>query len=92
MNESVIPWQVKAIATIGIPAAIAIYLVFILANRIESSVLSVQGELQRHAVDSSYMIKQNDSFINQLNSIKQIMQQTCANTARTSEDRRNCFR
>jgi hypothetical protein len=45
-----------------------------------------------HSLDSSYLIKQNDSFISQLQAIKQIMQQTCANTARSSEDRSNCFR
>ena len=78
------PWWVQAIYKVGIPSAIAIFLIWALVTRIDVEILEIRENLRLHAVDSSYIIKNT-------NNLQQILQRICVNTSETNEERSACF-
>ena len=78
------PWWVQAIYKVGIPSAIAIFLIWTLVNKIDVGIIEIRENLRLHAVDSSYVIKNT-------NNLQQILQRICVNTSETNEERNACF-
>jgi hypothetical protein len=91
-EESVSPWWLSAVYKVGVPAGLAIYLTYVLTGTITNSMSAIQNnqvsfseQLRLHAVDNSYILKET-------NQMRMILQQICANTATTREDRNGCFK
>jgi hypothetical protein len=78
------PWWIQVIYKVGIPSAIAIFLIWALVTRIDVEILEIRENLRLHAVDSSYIIKNT-------NNLQQILQRICVNTSETNEERNACF-
>lgn len=82
-----LPWWVRAIALIGIPGAIAVYLVWIGATevpQIKAEELSIKTEvienqrlMREHAEDTA--------------AIYRMLVRVCSNTAKTEFERQRCF-
>lgn len=89
------PWWVKAITFFGVPSAIALYLVYILATTIASATVLNTNTLIRVAQQSTELIntiereRQEDRYNNIM--IQQILQAMCYNAAASSDERANCF-
>lgn len=79
-----IPWYIKASYQFGIPAVIAGFLVWALVTRVDGSLTLIKENLVLHAQDSAYTVKE-------LERVKIILQQICANTSETVQDRNSCF-
>lgn len=80
------PW-VRAIAVVGIPGTIAIFLVYLLATQLpkieeRQAAIEKQLDLERQTLDKE--IARTDQVYRQL-------QRICSNTAKTDEDRQRCF-
>ena len=85
------PMWARIVYVIGVPSAIAIFLIYFVTNQVSGAIgnirteqAQIREELRLHAVDSSYVIKETTS-------IRMILQQICANTAATREERNMCF-
>lgn len=89
-NGEQMPWQVKAIGLVGVPSAIAIYLVYTLASgivpamqemsRMQTSLLLTMNQF---AMDHSTTKVQNESVL-------RVLRTTCANNAQTMDARERC--
>jgi hypothetical protein len=84
---SSMPWWVRAIAIIGIPGVLVIYLVYIGAQEVPA--------IRRSAERNGEEVLQNRELIRQhglqLDSMYRMMQRLCSNTARSEEERGRCF-
>lgn len=78
------PWYIKTTYQFGIPAVIAGFLVWTLVTRIDTALINLQENFSLHAQDAAYTVKE-------LERVKIILQQICANTADTFQDRTSCF-
>jgi len=78
------PWLVQAIYKVGVPSAIAIFLIWVLVTRIDGEITEIKENLRLHAVDSSYIIKNTSNM-------QQVLQRICVNTSKTTEERNACF-
>ena len=81
------PWWVRAIAVIGIPGAIAGFMVYIMAMSIPSMQKEITVLGQEHIQMQRVVIDQNE----QNKRLYGIMQQVCANTSKDSLKERLCF-
>ena len=78
------PWWLQAIYKIGVPSALAVYLIWVLASRIDNNLTIIRENIGLHANDTSYLVKQNTQM-------EQLLRRICANTAKTVEERNSCF-
>ena len=83
-------WQ-KLILQVGVPATLAIFLVWMLAQRVDGSLSRIENNLNAHQLDMQYTIKANEEVKSQLYKTNQILTQICANQARTEDQRNRCF-
>src|SRR4030095_2076758 len=86
-----IPWWVKFIYTFGIPAALSVYLIWLMATRIEGKIDNLQDQIRMHQTDTVYNSKSNDAQIMKLNESLITLQKTCVNGANNQAERDNCF-
>ena len=81
------PWWVRAIAIIGIPGVLAIYLVYIGAQEIPS--------IRRAAEQTQLEVIRNREVMGQLliqtEALSRRVNRLCYNTAKTDADRDRCF-
>lgn len=78
------PWWVTTIYKIGVPTAIAIYLVYILAAKVLVHLEAVDNNVMTH------ISKQDIHYINQEKQL-QLLRFICAQGAKNATDRRQCF-
>jgi len=85
------PWWVKAIVTVGVPSAIALYVVWFITGQLSTTVgllqvgqAGLQESIRMHTADSSYIFKETQEM-------RQLLQQICANTAENEVNRNACF-
>lgn len=82
-----LPWWVRSIAIIGIPGAIAIFLVWVGSQEVPK--IKAQGsETQAVALTNQKMI---DELKKKQDAMFRMLQRICSNTARTEYDRQRCF-
>lgn len=82
-SESDAPWYVKAISYFGVPAAIALYLVWYITTAVPTKAETmVLSDLLRTHVSSTQV---------DLADIKRILMVTCVNAAATDVKRRECL-
>ena len=87
-----IPWWIRAVVYMGVPAAIACYLVYILAQTVAASQTQVQSTLNTLAVSVSTMQGEHVQIKVLNEAMLKVLQASCANAAQTEEKRVNCFR
>lgn len=77
------PWWMRAIYQVGVPSAIAIYLVYNLTSTMptKAEVLALNDQLKTHV----------SSTITDLSEIKRVLTVTCVNAAGSDEKRRQCL-
>jgi len=82
MNEQ--PWWVSSIYKIGIPSAIACFLVWWVVS-------SVDAKLQAMQLDMQYVVKQVQEQSVNSRALINLSQQICINTAQNPEARTACW-
>lgn len=85
------PWWVKAISMVGVPAAIALFLTWTTVSDSKAAQRQQQSELI--AIKENLILHANDATLQRqtLQRIERVLQQICVNSARTSDQRNNCF-
>lgn len=86
------PWQVKAIGIIGVPSAIAIYLVFSIVQGVVPAIANVQTTTNSLVIAMNEMTKDHTAVRIQNENMFRVLQATCVNAAKTNEERERCFR
>lgn len=81
----------KFLYTFGVPAGIAIFLVYSLTNSVDNNLKAIQVDLAQHKVESLEVREANIQLRLEINNMTLILQNICANTARTQIDRNACF-
>jgi hypothetical protein len=86
-DESPLPIWLKTIVALGVPGAIAVYLVWVGSNELPR--LNRQALLTHEEV-----VRLKDSSREQLEQLRtnyRMLQRLCANTAKTDDERQRCF-
>lgn len=86
------PWQVKAVGIIGVPSAIAIYLVYSMVQGVVPAIANVQTTTNSLVLAMGELTKDHAAVRMQNESMIRILQATCVNAAKTNEERERCFR
>lgn len=85
------PWWAKFTYTFGIPAAISIYLIWVLVGQVIAKVESVEETARLHQADMVHTVKSNERQEVMLNHIYALLQQICVNTSNNRSERDSCF-
>lgn len=80
-----IPWWVSAIYKVGVPTAIACYLVYILANKVQTGIEATNEALNAH-------IRQQQMYFDNQQKQLQLLRTICANAATSGMERNECFK
>lgn len=83
------PWM-RFIAFIGVPAAIALYLVYRLDGRSAQELAGISAELRAHQAVSSVMATEIADHKSETKTLIALMRAICVNTARSDQQRREC--
>lgn len=83
-NENQQPWWVSSIYKIGIPSAIALYLIWFLATQVRADLQEMKDTVKQHQIDSLTMQDQNRKIYN-------VLQRICMNSSTTNQERNECF-
>lgn len=78
------PWWVGAVYKIGIPSAIAIYLVWFLSVQVRDRIELMDQRLNTHITETTILLDHNRRTL-------RILHQICINSATTNEERVSCF-
>jgi hypothetical protein len=84
MSQSGVPWWVTSIYKVGVPTAIACYLVWFLTSRIQTNLEAVQGSISLH-------IQQQNEEHQTGKQMLQLLRVICAEGAQSSVERKACF-
>lgn len=97
-NTQGAPWQIKFAYTFGIPAVIAVYLIWYQTNRIDKTIDQLQSSVSMLRENIKEMnatiINNRDLIINserKYDRLINMMVRVCANAAETNIDRNACF-
>lgn len=85
------PWLLRVVYLFGIPAAISIYLVWLMSARVEGNQREMLDILKAHELNSQYNLKSNGEQIDRLDKIFRLTQALCVNAAEDSAERSRCF-
>lgn len=86
-----LPWWVKAIFLMGVPSAIACYLVYALVSAVVPGMLGLQEQVSRLAIQVGSVQTDHASQKVQNDRIIAILQASCANAAKDNFERDRCF-
>lgn len=83
-----LPWWVQAVYKVGVPTAIACYLVYMLAGKVQTNLEAIDKLVSNHAAEEA-------RDMNELNSLHtkqlRILQAMCLHGAKTDEQRQDCL-
>lgn len=77
--------------TFGIPAVIAIYLIWFVVAVVNNQLAAIDSNLRQHQSDMGVNLKTNEELRIQLVNTNQILQRICVNTAANQNERNSCF-
>lgn len=86
------PWQVKALGFIGVPSAIALYLVYSLVSGITPAVLSMQSTMSTLVISMNNIALDHAAAKQQNEQILRVLRASCVNSATDNEARERCLR
>lgn len=87
-----LPWQLKAVGVIGVPSAIAIYLVYSLINGIIPALVNGNALLSSHMSQMGLFVADQTTIKMQNEDILKVLRISCTNQAKTDSDRDRCLR
>lgn len=82
------PWYISAILRVGVPSAIALFLIWFLTSEVKSDISVIKEAVKIHAEAA---IHSAEGIREQNERLTYILQRICINGARTTEDRNNCL-
>lgn len=82
-----VPAWVKAVAVVGIPGVIALFLVYQVASQLPK-IEERQAAIEKSLDDERESVKAQSAKMDQM---FRTLQRICSNTARTEDDRQRCF-
>lgn len=82
-----VPSWVKAVAVVGIPGVIALFLVYQVASQLPK-IEERQAAIEKSVDDEREAVKAQSTKMDQM---FRTLQRICSNTARADEDRQRCF-
>lgn len=85
------PLILRFVYIFGIPAALSVYLIWMLASRVDVQQRTAIDELHAIRVDLQFMIKANTEQLERLQQTYRLMQRICVNAATTADERASCF-
>lgn len=91
MSEQPTPWYIKFLYTFGIPAALTVYLVYVLVSSIDAKLNLINNVLLQHQIDMANSLRTNDELKQQAFATNLILQRICVNTAANQAARNSCF-
>lgn len=91
-ESSDIPWWIRAVVYMGVPAAIACYLVYILAQTVTASQAQVQSTLNTLVLSVASMQTEHTQIKMVNEAMLRVLQVTCANQAENADARERCLR
>jgi hypothetical protein len=80
-----LPWWVNAIYKVGVPTAIACYLVWFLTSRVQTNLDIIQIAITKHVSDQTTSMEYNRQALN-------ILRTMCVNAAKTDDARTECLK
>jgi hypothetical protein len=83
------PWM-RFIAFIGVPAAIALFLVYRLDGRSAQELAGISAELRAHQAVSTVMATEIADHKQETKTLIVLMRQICVNTSKNDQQRREC--
>lgn len=93
-DTSGMPWWVRAIAYIGVPSAMAIYLVYFLANNVSAQQTNISTALATHVLESRVAAEQlkvlEQEHRTSNTHVERLLEILCLQGAKTTTDRRDC--
>lgn len=81
----------KVLYTFGVPAGIALFLVYFITSSVDNNLKAIQADLAQHKIESQEMRQNNLELRVEMSNMTLILQNICANTARNQADRNACF-
>jgi hypothetical protein len=79
------------VVKVGVPSAIALYLVYIMTNGLNAEIHDVKTSLAVHTNQAAEMIHQYEQVRIQSDKQLYVMQRICINSAKTSLERESCL-
>lgn len=85
------PWWVKAIGLVGVPSAIALYLIWALVNAVIPTVVQMQQMLSDHMKAQERMREEQSLTNTRTDTIIKVLRITCINQAKDDVSRERCL-
>ncbi len=85
------PWWVKAIGFVGVPAAIAMYLIWALVQNVVPAMFEMQKTMTTMASSIASVSADHAASKVQNDDILKVLRGTCLNQAKTYDDRMRCL-
>lgn len=82
------PWWVRLIYTVGVPACIAMYLVYSLVSGQAATISAMAKTVDTHAAISQVTLEELKTISNRQETYLRLL---CANTSKTIADRNTCL-
>ena len=82
---------IKLILQVGVPAAIACFLVWVISTQVVAEVRQTRTLLESHTAATSALVGSFDRQERLLEVIRDISRQACVNQAKTSSGAQSCF-
>lgn len=86
-GNGVLPWWVRAIAVVGIPGALALYLVYVGAQ-LAPRILATAEAAHSESIRTRELLREHIQSEEQM---YRLLQRICSNAARGDDDRQRCF-
>lgn len=87
-REDNTPWWIGSIIKLGVPAAIALFLIWFIVSTISPSITFIKENLVLHA-DSATRVGREIHEQNE--KLMKVLQQICMNSAKNNQERNGCF-
>ena len=85
------PWWVKAIGFVGVPSAIAMYLIYALVANVVPAMFEMQKTMNTLAVQIGTVSTEHQESKRQNEEIIKVLRGTCLNQSKTYEEKSRCL-
>lgn len=87
MSNTTLNW----IAKIGVPSAIALYLVYMITAGISAEIRDIKDEFLKHSNQAVDLVRQYEQMRIQSDRQTYILQRICINSAKTDQQKEECI-
>jgi hypothetical protein len=89
MNDG--PSWIKLVTTVGVPSAIALYLVWVFTTTLMTDLNSVDKNMNLHVQATEKLVQEHNELIDIHDDVIRLLRRICVHTAETNQDRGMCF-